>query len=118
MRARKTIPIYPKNGTIHEMPETKPTSKPVAAAHCQAESTSSCKAQAANMTSGKSAIPESKYTRLITADCRITVNKMTGTATKLRILYGAGIVDNGVISTGLKLTITSTISRRLKSTTG
>src|SRR5690242_18171216 len=82
MRASITTARYPKNGTIHEMPEMKPTNKPVATAQCHAESTSSCNAQAANMTKGKSAMPESKYTRLITADCRITVNKMTGTATK------------------------------------
>src|SRR5215213_719716 len=86
MRAKKTIPIYPKNGATHEMPKIKPTNKPVSAAQCQAESTFSCRAQAASITIGKSAIPDNKYTRLITADCSITVNKITGTATKLRIL--------------------------------
>src|ERR1051325_5682438 len=98
------------------MPEIKPTSKPVAAAQCQAESTSSCNAQAASITNGKSAMPDNKYTRLITADCKMTLKKITGTATKFRIRYGVG--TKGTKSTGLKFMMTSTISSRLKSTTG
>src|SRR5687768_18460901 len=70
-----------------------PTSSPVAIAQCQAESTPSCRAQAASITIGRSAMPESRYTRLMIADCRITVRRITGTATRLRIVHASGRRD-------------------------
>src|SRR5688572_806349 len=75
------------------MPDIKPINSPVAMAQCHAESTPSWSAQAASITRGRSAMPESRYTRLMTADCKMTVNRITGTATRLRIVYRSGRRD-------------------------